>query len=51
MSSTMAEGLRLVGRCPRCGGALLFADDAPGMREEPTAPVGEPHLVLGRPRR
>lgn len=56
-SRAMAEGLRLLGTCPRCGGELSFrgddtmrgtgfeivADKAP----VPTAP----HLVLGIPRR
>jgi hypothetical protein len=53
----MADGLRLLGSCPKCGGELLFAGDAP-----PERPAGEaeerfdaartaPHLVLGIPRR
>lgn len=55
-SDAMAEGLRLLGSCPKCGGALLFRADAP---EAPRASRGEvardepvaPHLVLGIPRR
>jgi hypothetical protein len=57
-SAAMAEGLRLLGSCPKCGGALLFrTDEAP---EEPrasrTGPAEKPsevapHLVLGIPRR
>ncbi len=51
-SATMAEGLRLLGSCPKCGGALAF-------RAEPAAtPTASrfdgaqaPHLVLGIPRR
>ncbi|MFL5846868.1 MAG: hypothetical protein ACJ762_19470 [Solirubrobacteraceae bacterium] len=55
-SASMAEGLRLVGRCPRCGGVLQFAAD-----EQPPSPLAQlapadavalaPHLVLGIPRR
>lgn len=54
-SPTMADGLRLVGSCPRCGGELSFFDDA-----ETSAAHAEavalatgvaPHLVLGTPRR
>jgi len=54
-STTMAEGLRLLGSCPRCGGVLTFRDDEPQMdaraidRRE-TADVA-PHLVLGLPRK
>lgn len=57
-SRAMAEGLRLLGSCPKCGGALSFADDAAAA---PPAPAAErfaaperktaPHLVLGIPRR
>jgi hypothetical protein len=54
-SATMAEGLRVVGSCPRCGGGLTFADDAPeaGAPEARAVLGGEsaPHLVLGVPRR
>ena len=51
-SATMAEGLRLVGSCPRCHGELLFADDAPtAAAEAPAAPQSvAPHMVLGIPR-
>ena len=53
-STTMAEGLRVLGSCPKCGGVLRFRRPAP-----PTAPVAPddatpavaPHLVLGLPRR
>jgi hypothetical protein len=51
----MAEGLRLVGACPRCGGTLEFAAEEPAASTQPTAPEGAgevaPHLVLGIPRR
>ena len=49
----MAEGLRLLGSCPKCGGELAFADAQPA-REAPESPkmdVRAPHLVLGVPRR
>ncbi|MBA2348804.1 MAG: hypothetical protein H0V81_10965 [Solirubrobacterales bacterium] len=62
-SPTMADGLRLVGSCPRCGGVLVYADDAPAplaaervqasATERVPPPEAElaPHLVLGLPRR
>jgi hypothetical protein len=49
----MAEGLRLLGSCPKCGGELAFADAQPA-RDAPESPkmdVRAPHLVLGVPRR
>jgi hypothetical protein len=57
-SRAMAEGLRLLGSCPKCGGELRFAGDAQPAAREPVAaerslaprPVA-PHLVLGIPRR
>lgn len=52
-SRTMANGLRDVGSCPRCGGELVWSDDVAG--EEPAtahdAAGVAPHLVLGVPRR
>ena len=54
-SATLAEGLRALDGCPRCGGALRFADAAPA--PDAAAPMAvscgatEPHLVLGVPRR
>ena len=55
-SASMAEGLRLLGACPRCGGELSFAGDdvqAPTLsRIDPEdAATLAPHLVLGIPRR
>jgi len=60
-SATMAEGLRLLGSCPKCGGALEFRggeaaverfDRATAPAPEPTVAAGTaPHLVLGIPRR
>ena len=56
-SAVMAEGLRLLGSCPKCSGELVFrADEAPA--EPVSAPASversggvAPHLVLGLPRR
>ena len=55
-SATMAEGLRLLGSCPKCGGELEFRDDegASAERFDRTAGAADapaPHLVLGIPRR
>jgi hypothetical protein len=49
----MAEGLRLLGTCPKCGGALAFADSEPARAasESPKMDQRAPHLVLGVPRR
>jgi hypothetical protein len=54
-SQTLIDGLRVLGSCPRCGGALRFRADAQDAAERP-APAGAgrqlaPHLVLGLPRR
>jgi hypothetical protein len=48
----MAEGLRAIGRCPRCGGELVWTEgDAPAPTRETAVGVDQaPHLVLGRPR-
>jgi len=55
-SRAMADGLRVVGRCPKCSGRLQFADATPTPdRVADTAPAPRradaPHLVLGVPRR
>ncbi|HEV2815591.1 MAG TPA: hypothetical protein VGW10_20205 [Solirubrobacteraceae bacterium] len=54
-SAGMAEGLRLLGSCPKCGGELIFrADSAAEPRIERSgerATEQAPHLVLGIPRR
>jgi len=55
-SASMAEGLRLLGACPRCGGELSFAADEGAASTlgaiAPEAAVQmAPHLVLGIPRR
>lgn len=49
----MAEGLRVLGACPKCRGALEFRDEAPAAA--PPADSGAdvaaaPHMVLGIPR-
>ena len=53
-SATMAEGLRVLGSCPKCGGVLHFrrpaTDLAPAARPT-SAPAIAPHLVLGLPRK
>jgi hypothetical protein len=49
----MADGLRLLGTCPKCGGELVFAA-AQAAHEAPASPIMDgraPHLVLGVPRR
>jgi predicted nucleic acid-binding Zn-ribbon protein len=57
-SASLAEGLRLLGSCPRCGGRLAFrdAEEPVAARAAPAEPAEErqavePHLVLGIPRR
>jgi hypothetical protein len=53
----MAEGLRVIGACPRCRGELAFPDTPPDdepptvMAPEPEPDARPPHLVLGLPRR
>ena len=53
-SAAMAEGLRILGSCPKCGGELRFAAEP---TEDPRVTRGDsagevaPHLVLGIPRR
>ncbi len=54
-SATMAEGLRRIGTCPRCGGGLRFAEPDAGPRTQPPGPAASddrpPSQVLGVPRR
>jgi hypothetical protein len=55
-SASMAEGLRLLGACPRCGGGLSFAAaerdrSVLGRLAPETAVQMAPHLVMGIPRR
>jgi hypothetical protein len=50
----MAEGLRVIGACPRCSGELEFGARAREAREAaPAGPIADaaPHMVLGVPRR
>ncbi len=55
-SRAMADGLRVIGSCPKCRGHLRFAEAEPPA-PAPEAPAPEParsaapHLVLGVPRR
>ena len=52
----MVEGLRVLGACPKCRGALEFRDDVGGRADiaakAPDADVSSaaPHMVLGIPR-
>jgi len=54
-SAVMADGLRLLGACPKCQGELAFRAEGEvrAHRFEPaTQPAGTaPHMVLGIPRR
>ena len=50
-SAAMADGLRAIGSCPRCGGALEFAEDAPALADDPPVPNVDPARALGLPRR
>jgi hypothetical protein len=52
----MVEGLRILGACSKCGGALSFRDEEPrnGIDVQLTVAGSRstaPHLVLGLPRR
>jgi hypothetical protein len=53
-TAAMAEGLRLLGACPKCSGELEFRDASPAPAATPDAPQAvvsdAPHLVLGIPR-
>jgi hypothetical protein len=52
-SQAMADGLRLLGSCPKCGGTLAFAAEPPAPEAADAAikDARAPHLVLGVPRR
>ena len=56
-STAMAEGLRILGSCPRCGGELRFRGDETfsgasfEIEADETPARTAPHLVLGIPRR
>ena len=51
-SPAMADGLRVLGACPKCKGELEFAEQADAAADVPTvrATGAEPHMVLGIPR-
>jgi hypothetical protein len=51
-SPAMADGLRVLGVCPKCKGELEFAETGATAAAEPAvrASTAEPHLVLGIPR-
>jgi hypothetical protein len=49
----MADGLRVLGCCPKCRGALEFgarSGFAPAEGPVPPGPEAAPHMVLGIPR-
>jgi hypothetical protein len=50
----MAEGLRVLGSCPKCRGELEFRDAAPAPPTASDARAADvsaaPHMVLGIPR-
>ncbi|WP_027008192.1 hypothetical protein [Conexibacter woesei] len=51
----MVEGLRVLGACPKCRGALEFSEDAPTApvatdTRDADVPAAAPHMVLGIPR-
>jgi hypothetical protein len=54
-SPAMADGLRALGECPKCAGALAFAAVHVPREARVAAPAARartaPHLVLGIPRR
>jgi hypothetical protein len=50
-TAAMAEGLRVLGACPKCRGTLEFRDGAPAAPQDAAADVSAaPHMVLGIPR-
>jgi hypothetical protein len=55
-TAAMAEGLRVLGACPKCKGELEFRDAAPAAAPADAAPPRDadvsaaPHMVLGIPR-
>jgi hypothetical protein len=51
----MADGLRVLGSCPKCKGALEFRDTVAAAAREPAEvrpadASAAPHMVLGIPR-
>jgi len=49
-SATMADGLRVLGTCPKCRGPLEFGARATAPADEAQVSAAAPHLVLGIPR-
>jgi ssDNA-binding Zn-finger/Zn-ribbon topoisomerase 1 len=53
-TAAMAEGLRVLGVCPKCKGELEFGSREVANRDAPaldvTVGAAAPHLVLGIPR-
>lgn len=53
-SQTLAEGLRALGRCPRCGGELVFDAITPAGAPAPAGAIAAedlaPHQVMGLPK-
>jgi hypothetical protein len=51
-SQAMADGLRVLGACPKCKGELEFRAGTETLPEAPptAASAAEPHMVLGIPR-
>jgi hypothetical protein len=53
-TATMAEGLRVLGVCPKCKGELEFGargrDAAQAVAPDAVVVAEAPHLVLGIPR-
>ena len=46
----MADGLRLLGSCPKCGGELEFHAPASAPASFTDHSATDPHMVLGIPR-
>lgn len=49
-SAAMAEGLRSLAGCPRCGGELRFGETVASVVPDVEPAGALPHLVLGIPR-
>jgi hypothetical protein len=50
-TAAMADGLRVLGSCPKCKGELEFRDSAEvTLAALPSDAAAAPHMVLGIPR-
>jgi len=49
-TAAMAEGLRVLGCCPKCKGELEFGTRGQAAPEPTRTAADAPHLVLGIPR-